>query len=280
MSKNEKNSSPKMGKNKHPMGGEKAKDFKGTIKQLTKYLKEFKVAIIFVVIFAIASAAFAIIGPKLLGNATTEIFNGLVSKITGSGGGIDFTAIGKILIFLVCLYCASALFSFVQGLITVQISQKVSYNMRDELSKKINRMPMRYFDGKTYGDVLSRVTNDVDTISQTLNQGLTEIIGSVTTLIGVLIMMFSISFSMSIVSLIVVPISLGLIMGVVKKSQKHFKAQQEYLGKINGHIEETYAGHNIVKVFNNEENTIAKFDEYNDVLYSSAWKSQFLSGMM
>lgn len=281
MSKNERNSSPKMMKGKGPMGGgEKAKDFKGTIKQLINYLKGFKIAIIFVVIFAIASAAFSIIGPKLMGNATTEIFNGLVNKITGAGGGINFTAISKILVFLICLYCGSLLFSFVQGLITVQISQKVSYNMRDQLSKKINRMPMRYFDGKTYGDVLSRVTNDVDTIGQTLNQGLTEIIGSATTLIGVLIMMFSISVPMSIVSLIVVPISLGLISVVVKKSQKHFKAQQEYLGKINGHIEETYAGHNIVKVFNNEGNTIEEFEDYNNVLHASAWKSQFLSGMM
>lgn len=281
MSSEQKNKRPGHG----PMGGppgmmaEKAKDFKGTLKTLFNYLGKYKIAIITVFVFAIGSAAFSIIGPKILGNATTEIFNGLIAKITGSGS-IDFTAIGKILIFLICLYLISALFSFIQGLIMTNVSQKVSYNLRDEISKKINRMPMRYFDGKTHGEVLSRVTNDVDTLSGNMNQGLTQIITSITTVVGVLIMMFSISWIMTLVVLLILPLSALLVGGIAKKSQKHFKAQQEYLGHVNGQVEEVYGGHNIVKAFNREYTVVDEFNGLNETLYKSAWKSQFLAGMM
>lgn len=265
-----------------PMGasGEKAKDFKGTMKNLLKYLKPFRMAILMVVIFAIGSAAFSIVGPKILGNATTKIFEGLVGKVTGTGVGIDFTAIGNILVFLVVLYVVSALFSFVQGYVMSGVTQKVSYNLRREISEKINRMPLKYFDTKTHGEVLSRVTNDVDTVSQSLNQSMTQVITSITTLVGVLIMMFSISWVMTLAALLVIPLSMGCIAVVVKKSQKYFRAQQKYLGHVNGQVEEIYSGHNIVKAFNGEEDAIKEFDELNDTLYNSAWKSQFLSGMM
>lgn len=268
-----------------PMGGgkmsvgEKAKDFKGTMKTLWSYLAHYKIGIIFVLIFAIGSTIFSIVGPKILGNATTEIFNGLVGKITG-GNGIDFGKIGQILLFLVGLYVISALFSFVQGFIMTNISQKLTYQLRKEISKKINRMPMKYFDGRTHGEVLSRVTNDIDTLSQSLNQSITQIITSVTMIIGILIMMLSISWQMTIVALLILPVSMLLISTVVKKSQKHFKAQQEYLGHVNGQVEEIYGGHNVVKVFNGEQGVIEEFDEANNTLYASAWKSQFLSGMM
>lgn len=272
-----------------PMGGpmgnamgatEKAKDFKGTMKKLLQHLKPYKIAMIFVVIFAIGSAAFNIVGPKILGNATTEIFEGLVSKVSGTGNGIDFDSILKTLTMLAVLYVISAVFSFIQTFVTSDISQKVSYNLRKEISEKINRLPLNYFDKKTHGEVLSRVTNDVDAISQNLNQILSQMITSITTIIGVLIMMLSISVSMTLVSLIIIPMSLVFIMIVVKKSQKHFKSQQEYLGHTNGHVEEIYSGHTIMKAFNGEEKAIAEFDELNDTLYNSAWKSQFLSGMM
>ncbi|MGL5314485.1 MAG: ABC transporter ATP-binding protein [Peptostreptococcaceae bacterium] len=267
-----------------PMGGamsmEKAKDFKGTMKKLFNHLKPYTIAMVFVVIFAIGSAAFNIVGPKILGNATTEIFNGLVNKISGSGNGIDFTSISKTLTILVGLYIISALFSFAQTFITSDIAQKVSYNLRKEISEKINKLPLNYFDKTTHGEVLSRVTNDVDAISQNLNQILSQMITSVTTLIGVLIMMLSISVSMTLVSLIVVPLSLIFIMVVVKKSQKYYQKQQEYLGHANGHVEEIYSGHTIMKAFNGEDKAIKEFDELNDTLYNTAWKSQFLSGMM
>lgn len=272
-----------------PMGGpmgpgmgatEKAKDFKGTMKKLLQHLKPYKIAMIFVVIFAIGSAAFNIVGPKILGNATTEIFEGLVSKVSGTGNGIDFDSILKTLTMLAVLYVISAVFSFIQTFVTSDISQKVSYNLRKEISEKINRLPLNYFDKKTHGEVLSRVTNDVDAISQNLNQILSQMITSITTIIGVLIMMLSISVSMTLVSLIIIPMSLVFIMIVVKKSQKHFKSQQEYLGHTNGHVEEIYSGHTIMKAFNGEEKAISEFDELNDTLYNSAWKSQFLSGMM
>lgn len=272
-----------------PMGGpmgpgmgatEKAKDFKGTMKKLLQHLKPYKIAMIFVVIFAIGSAAFNIVGPKILGNATTEIFEGLVSKVSGTGNGIDFDSILKTLTMLAVLYVISAAFSFIQTFVTSDISQKVSYNLRKEISEKINRLPLNYFDKKTHGEVLSRVTNDVDAISQNLNQILSQMITSITTIIGVLIMMLSISVSMTLVSLIIIPMSLVFIMIVVKKSQKHFKSQQEYLGHTNGHVEEIYSGHTIMKAFNGEEKAISEFDELNDTLYNSAWKSQFLSGMM
>jgi len=265
-----------------PMGGdgEKAKNFKGTMKKLISYLKPFTASIIIVIIFAVGSAAFSIIGPKVLGKATTNIFKGLVGKITGSGVGIDFEYIERILLILLILYIISTLFSFVQGFIMSGVTQKVSYNLRKEISEKINRMPLKYFDNKTHGEVLSRVTNDVDTVSQNLNQSMTQVITSITTLIGVLIMMISISGIMTGATLLILPISMFLISVVVKKSQKHFRNQQKYLGNVNGQVEEVYGGHNIVKAFNGEEEAIREFNKLNDKLYDSAWKSQFLSGMM
>ena len=254
-----------MGGIKH--GGEKAKDFKKTMKTLMSYLKPYRVMIAIVLVFAIGSAAFSIVGPKILGKATTALFEGLVSKVTGeAGAGIDFNYIGKIVISLLVLYIISALFSLVQGFAMSGIAQKVSYNMRKEISEKINRMPLKYFDSKTHGEVLSRVTNDVDTISQTLNQSMSQLITSMTTLIGVLIMMFSINWVMTLAALLIIPISLGLITLVVKKSQKYFTSQQEYLGHVNGQVEEIYSGHNIVTAFNAEEKEINKFNELNDTL--------------
>ena len=259
--------------------GEKAKDFKGTIKKLMKYLSEYKIGLIFVLLFAIGSTIFNIAGPKILGKAKTEIFTGLVGKVSGSSG-IDFEKIAHILIFLMCLYVTSAIFSFIQGYIMTGVSQKLTYRLRKEISEKINRMPMNYFDTRTHGEVLSRVTNDIDTLSQSLNQSATQIITSFTTIIGVLIMMLSISPLMTLVALLILPISLGLISTIVKRSQRHFKNQQEYLGHVNGQVEEVYGGHNIVKAFNKEADVIKEFDETNEILYQSAWKSQFFSGMM
>lgn len=262
-------------------GGEKAKDFKGTMRSLINYLKPFRIGIIVVIVFAIGSAAFSIAGPKILGKATTKIFKGLLGKLSGAeGAGIDFDAIGNILLFLLGLYLISAIFAFIQGFVMSGISQKVSYNLRKEISEKINRMPLKYFDTKTHGEVLSRVTNDVDTVSQNLNQSMTQVITAVTTLIGVLIMMFSISWIMTLVALVILPVSMLFISIVVKKSQKHFRTQQKYLGHVNGQVEEIYGGHTIVKAFNGEEDAIKDFDELNNTLYNSAWKSQFLSGMM
>ena len=269
-----------MGGGHMKMGQEKAKDFKGTMKKLISYLSPYKLAILLVIVFAIGSSVFNIVGPKILGNATTKIFEGLVSKVSNSGGGIDFDAIFRTLTILASLYIISSIFSFVQTFITSDISQKVSYNLRKSISEKINKLPLNYYDKKTNGEVLSRVTNDIDAISQNLNQILSRMITSATTLIGVLIMMLSISVTMTLVSLIVIPLSLVMIMLVVKKSQKHFRAQQEYLGHTNGHIEEMYSGHNIMKAFNGEEKAIEEFDKLSDTLYNSAWKSQFLSGMM
>lgn len=269
-----------MGGGHMKMGQEKAKDFKGTMKKLISYLSPYKLAILLVIVFAIGSSVFNIVGPKILGNATTKIFEGLVSKVSNSGGGIDFDAIFRTLTILASLYIISSIFSFVQTFITSDISQKVSYNLRKSISEKINKLPLNYYDKKTNGEVLSRVTNDIDAISQNLNQILSQMITASTTLIGVLIMMLSISVTMTLVSLIVIPLSLVMIMFVVKKSQKHFRAQQEYLGHTNGHIEEMYSGHNIMKAFNGEEKAIEEFDKLSDTLYNSAWKSQFLSGMM
>ncbi|MDV8116163.1 ABC transporter ATP-binding protein [Bacillus sp. BAU-SS-2023] len=268
-----------------PMGGmrgtEKAKDFKGTMKNLFNYLKPYRISIFIVVIFAIGSSAFSIVGPKVLGKATTEIFEGLIRKVSNQGNaGIDFDYIGKVLLILLGLYVISALFSFVQSFIVSGISQKVSYKLRKEISEKINRMPLKYFDKRTHGEVLSRITNDIDTLSQNLNQIMTQIITAVTTVIGVLIMMLSISWQMTIASLLILPISMIIIGFIVKNSQSHFKSQQKYLGHVNGQVEETYGGHNIVKAFNREDAAIAEFNELNDKLYESAWKSQFLSGMM
>ena len=258
---------------------EKAKDFKDTMKKLLQYLGAYKISIVAVIIFAIGSTVFNIVGPKILGRATTEIFKGLVRKVSG-GSGIDFTKIGKILGMLLVLYLCSALFSFIQGYIMTGVSQKLTYRMRKEISEKINRLPMNYFDKMTHGEVLSRITNDVDTLSQSLNQSATQVITSVATIIGVLIMMLSISPLMTLTALLLLPISMGFISVIVKRSQKYFMSQQEYLGHVNGQVEEVYGGHNIVKAFNKEQDVIATFDKDNDMLYQSAWKSQFLSGMM
>lgn len=258
---------------------EKAKDFKGTFKKLIHYMSAYKIQMLFVAIFAIGGTVFNIVGPKILGKATTEIFNGLVSKVSG-GAGMDFEKIAQILLFTLALYVISSALSFVQGLIMTGISQKTTYRLRKEISEKINRMPMRYFDTKTHGEVLSRVTNDVDTLGHSLNQSATQMITSVTTIIGVLVMMLSISPLMTVVALLILPISMTMISRIMKRSQKYFRGQQEYLGNVNGQVEEVYSGHNIVKAFNKEDDMIRTFEETNDQLYESAWKSQFFSGMM
>ena len=258
---------------------EKAKDFKGTLKKLLHYMSVFKVQMAFIVIFAICGTVFDIVGPKILGKATTEIYNGLVSKVSG-GSGMDFGRIGQILLMTLGLYLISALCSFIQGYLMTGVSQKTTYRLRKEISEKINRMPMNYFDTKTYGEVLSRVTNDIDTLGQSLNQSATQMITSVTTLIGVLAMMLSISPLMTLATLVILPVSMILISFVMKHSQKYFRGQQEYLGNVNGQVEEIYSGHNIIKAFNKEEDVIREFDTTNDRLYDSAWRSQFFSGMM
>lgn len=258
---------------------EKAKDFKGTMKKLVVYLASYKWAFLLVFIFAIGSTVFSIIGPTILGDAITEIVNGLIDKISG-GTGIDFVALGKILFFLVILYSLSALFSFIQGIITTEIAQKVSYKFRNSIVEKIHRLPMNFFDKMTHGEILSRVTNDVDTLSHSLNQSLSQLITSIVSIIGVLIMMLRISIPMTLFALLIVPISTGIMGFVVRKSQKHFQKQQEYLGHVNGLVEEVYGGHNVIKVFNREKDVTNEFDETNNVLYESAWRSQFLSGVM
>ena len=270
-----------------PMGGPrsnmstaKAKDFKKTTKKLIKnYLSKYKVALIIVIIFAIGSTIFTIVGPKVLGNATTEIFNGLVSKISG-GSGIDFGKLGAILLGLLGLYIASALFSLVQGFTMTGVAQKLTYRLRNDIVQKINKLPMNYFDTKTHGEVLSIITNDIDTLSMNLNQSITQIITSVCTIIGILIMMLSISWQMTLISLVILPIAGVLVKIIVSKSQKYFKAQQDYLGHVNGQVEEIYGGLNIVKVFNAEGKVDKEFEKANDTLYHSAWKSQFLSGLI
>ena len=258
---------------------EKAKDFKGTIKKILAYMSCYKPALVVVMIFAVASTVFNVVGPKILSRATTELFNGLMSKLSG-GNGIDFGKIGRILLVLLGIYVCSAVFSFVQGWIMTGISQKMTFRMRKEISEKINRMPMKYFESRTVGEVLSRITNDVDTMGQSLNQAITQLITSVATIIGVFIMMLTISPLMTLIALVILPISMMLMMFVMKFSQKHFKNQQKYLGEVNGQVEEIYSGHNVVKVFNREEQVLQTFDETNEKLYESAWKSQFLSGMM
>jgi ATP-binding cassette subfamily B protein len=261
-------------------GGEKARDFKGTMKKLIQYLSVYKVSIIIVLIFAIASTIFSIVGPKILGNATTKLFEGVVAQIAGTGTGIDFVYIRNIILELLGLYLVSAAFSYIQGWIMTDVSMKVTYQFRKEISQKINRMPLRYFDGTNHGEILSRITNDVDTISQTLNQSLTQIITSVITMLGILVMMLSISWMMTLVAVLIVPLSAVIIALVVKQSQKFFKQQQDYLGHVNGHVEEMYGGHIVMKAFNGEKKSVEQFDVLNNTLYSSAWKSQFLSGMM
>lgn len=275
-----KNKGPASGPMGPMVAGEKAKDFKGTMKKLLASLKPYRIGLILVIVFAIGSAAFNIVGPKILGNATTEIFEGLVGKINGTSSGIDFDAIGRILGILIGLYAISAGFSFIQGIVTSDIAQKVSYKLRKDISEKINKLPLKYFDKTTHGEVLSIITNDVDNISRNLNQILSQMIMSATTIIGVLIMMLSISVTMTVVTVVVIPFSGIFIAIIVKKSQKYFKSQQEYLGHTNGHVEEVYSGHNIMKAFNGEKDTIEKFEKLNDTLYETGWKSEFLSGMM
>ena len=259
--------------------GEKAKDLKGTMVKLIKYMRRFYVPIVMVIIFAIASTVFNIVGPTILGDATTEIFKGLVRKVSG-GSGIDFDKVKHILLMLLSLYVASAIFSFIQGLIMTHVSNNVSYQMRKDISEKIHRMPMKYFESRTYGEVLSRVTNDVDTLGQSLNQSMTQIITSATQIVGVFIMMIRISIPMTIAVLLTLPLSMGLIGLIMSKSQPYFKAQQKHLGELNGQVEEIYSGHNIVKAFNKEESVIEEFKEVNGKLYNSAWRSQFFSGAM
>ena len=276
---------------KPPMGGmrpgpkgrgavEKAKDFKGATKKLIKnYLANYKISLMIVFIFAVGSTIFSVIGPKILGNATTEIYTGLIGKIYGTGG-INFEKIANILLTLLALYIASAAFSIIQGFTMTGIAQKLTYKLRSDLTKKINRLPMNYFDKKTNGEVLSVLTNDIDTLSMNLNQSITQIITSICTLVGILIMMLSISVTMTIVSIIILPITAFVVKKIVGKSQKYFKKQQDYLGHVNGQVEEVFSGHTIVKVFNGEEEANLNFKKANDELYHSAWKSQFLSGVM
>ena len=288
MSNNEVTQKPPVMKGHGPMGGgprgahgpvEKAKDFNGTIKKLGKTLSKYKIAIIIVMIFAIGSTVFSIVGPKILGNATTEIYTGLMNKINGTGG-IDFNKIGKIILWVVGLYGTSALFNLIQSYIMAGVAQKVTYKMRNDLTHKINKLPMKYFDKRTNGEVLSIITNDIDTLSTGLNQSITQIITSICTIIGILVMMFSISWEMTIVSLLILPISAIILKKVIGKSQKYFVKQQEYLGHVNGQVEEVYGGHNIVKVFGREKEAIKEFEKENTELYKSGWRSQFLSGLM
>ena len=271
-----------MGRGQKQQGSpQKAKDFKKAMRKLLSYLKPYRLSLVVVVIFAILSSIFSIVGPKILGNATTEIYSGIMGKILGTNSaGINFIAIGKILLVLLVLYLLSAGFSYIQSYIVAGIVQKMSYSFRKQISEKMNRMPLKYFDKRSKGDVLSILTNDVGMISENLNQSLTQVITSIVTLIGVLIMMFSISWIMTLIAIIILPVS-GLLMGsIVKKSQKYFTEQQKYLGKVNGEVEEIYGGHNVVKAFNGEDSAYESFEKLNKTLYSSAWKSQFLSGLM
>lgn len=259
--------------------GEKPKNFKGTIGQLLRYMGSYKAAVLLVMLFAVGSTVFTVIGPKILGNATTELFNGLVAKLSGNGS-IDFDKIGKILLGLIGIYILSAVFSLVQGWLMSGISQKMSFKMRKDISEKINRMPLGYFEENKTGDVLSRITNDVDTLGTSLNQSITQLITSVCTIVGIFLMMMTISPLMTLITVIILPVSVALVMLVVRFSQKYFFAQQKYLGEINGQIEETFSGHNVVKAFNRENTELETFRDTNRVLYESAWKSQFLSGLM
>lgn len=261
------------------MPGEKAKDFKGSTLRLLSYMGKFKFALIGVLLFAVGSTLFNVVGPKILGQATTELFSGLVAKVQGAGS-INFGKIGTILLLLLGLYLLSALFSFIQGWIMTGVTQRLCYRLRRDISEKIHRMPMKYFESKTVGEVLSRITNDIDTLGQSLNQSVTQLITSVTTIIGVIIMMLSINTIMTGVTIVILPVSMVLVMIVVKHSQKYFRAQQAFLGTINGQVEETYSGHNVVRAFNREQAVLDEFRETNKKLYQSAWKSQFFSGLM
>ena len=260
-------------------GGEKAKDFKGSMAKLFRYMGRYKFRFILMFVFAVAGTVFNIWGPKILGKATTELFSGLVAKVNGTGG-INFEKIAMILLGVMILYLASSGFSFIQGFVMTGISNDVTYNLRKDISKKINRLPLNYFESRTNGEILSRVTNDVDTLQMSLNQSMTQLITSVTTIIGVLFMMLSINVWMTLAALLILPVSMVIINFVMKHSQKYFRDQQSYLGKVNGQIEENYGGHNVVKVFNKEQDVVAEFEKDNKKLYESAWKSQFFSGMM
>ena len=262
-----------------PMSVEKAKDFKGTIKKLWRYLSKYKIALIIVLLFTIASTIFSVVGPKILGNATTELFNGVISKYTG-GAGINFTKIGKILLFLLALYICSAIFSYIQGIIMTNISQKLAYRLRKEVSKKINKLPMKFYDNKTHGEILSVITNDIDTLSQNLNIEATQVISSVATIIGILIMMFSIDWIMTLVALLTLPLSIVIIAFIMKKSQGYFKSQQDYLADVNGEVEEMFSNQSVIRVFNAENKMISKFEYDNNKLADVAWKSNFVSGLM
>ncbi len=262
------------------MKGEKARDFRGTMRRLIQYLDTYKVSILVTMLIAAGSTVFSIIGPKILGQATTRLFEGVMEQIAGTGSGIDFTYIGQKILLTLGLYLTASLFSYIQGWIMSNISMDITYRFRRDIAAKINRLPFRYFDGTSHGEVLSRITNDVDTVSQTLNQSLSQIISSVITVIGVLIMMLTISWQMTLAALLIVPLSMGVIAGVIGQSQKYFKQQQDYLGHVNGHVEEMYSGHVVMKAFNGEADSIERFDGLNNTLYSSAWKSQFLSGLM
>ena len=260
-------------------GGEKAKDFKGTISKLVRYTRKYLPAVIVVMIIAVFSTVFNVVCPKVLGKATTALSEGIMRKINGIGG-IDFTYIGKILLFCLGLYLLSVLFNFTQGIIMTGVTQKLCYKMRKDVSEKINRMPLKYFESRTYGEVLSRITNDIDTMGNGLNQSITQLITSVSTVIGVFIMMLTISPLMTMIAIIILPISVALMGIIIKKSQRFFKQQQEYVGHINGQVEEVYGGHTVIKAFNKEETTLKEFHETNEVLYKSAWKAQFFSGLM
>ena len=262
-----------------PMSVEKAKDFKGTIKKLWGYLSKYKIALIIVVLFTIASTIFSVVGPKILGNATTELFNGVISKYTG-GAGINFTKIGKILLFLLALYICSAIFSYIQGIIMTNISQKLAYRLRKEVSKKINKLPMKFYDNKTHGEILSVITNDIDTLSQNLNIEATQVISSVATIVGILIMMFSIDWIMTLVALLTLPLSIVIIAFIMKKSQGYFKSQQDYIADVNGEVEEMFSSQSVIRVFNAESKMISKFEYDNNKLADVAWKSNFVSGLM
>jgi len=262
------------------MKGDKARDFKATMRSLVKYLGEYRLAIVIVMLLAAASTVFGIVGPKILGKATTALFEGIMGKISGTGPGVDFSYIGNILLTLVGLYVLSAAFGYIQGWVMSGITAKITYRFRKDIAAKVNRMPLGYFDGTNHGEVLSRVTNDVDTISQTMNQSLSQIITSVVSVIGTLVMMLTISWQMTLAALVVIPLSMILTMVVIGKSQKYFKDQQDYLGHLNGHIEEMYGGHIVMKAFNGEAKSVAKFDQYNGTLFKTAWKSQFLSGLI
>lgn len=262
------------------MAGEKARDFRGTMLKLLGYMSPYRLQLAVVLLFAAASTVFAIVGPKILGRATTKLFEGVMGQIAGTGTGIDFGYIGRILLQVLAIYLLSTLFAYIQGWIMSAVSMTLTYRLRKDIVEKINRMPLRYFDGTNHGEVLSHITNDVDAISHTLNQSLTQIVTSATTVVGVVVMMLTINPVMTLVALCIIPLSMLIVMLVVGKSQKYFKQQQDYLGHVNGHIEETFGGHVVVRAFNAEARSVAQFDEYNNTLYSSAWKSQFLSGMM